>query len=309
MCAQYVRYNKDVIYYLYGDNSFEIEQALARIVTGAVSVVERIDGNELGINDLPNIFAGQTLFSLQRTIVIRGLVDNKAAWSKLEDYIENVDADTTVVLIDTKPDKRTRTFKKLQKLASVQEFKLKNERELGQWLVGFATREFSLDIGRREASLLIDRVGPDQWALYHALEKLQAVESVTSDAIETYIDQQPRENVFLLLQSALRGDSEKVQHIIEILSITEDGFRTFGLLTSQVVMLCALSLAGDDDNVAKDFGASPFVLQKLRPFAATLTPSRRRHIIETFAEADSELKLGAEPWLVITKTLAAILPK
>lgn len=295
-----------MIHYLYGENSFEIERELARLVSGASVAPEKIDGAELVIRDLPDIFAGQTLFALQRLIVIRGLADNKTVWNELENYLDKISDDTTIALIDAKPDKRTRTFKALQKSAKMQECKLKNERELKAWVGKFAADEFGMNLGRHETDLLVERLAADQWALYHALQKLSVFDAVTPEIIRETVEANPQENVFLLLESALRGDHAKVQQIVSVLEATEDGFRTFGLLVSQVISLTALSLASPKDNVAKDFGASPFALQKLRPFASKLTPAKRRRIIEIFASADSELKLGAEPWLVIAKSLAKL---
>lgn len=295
-----------MIHYLYGENSFEIERALKQLVADSNEAPEKIDGAAVERRDVPDIFAGQTLFALQRLIVIRGLADNKSVWSELENYLDKISTDTTIILIDAKPDKRTRTFKTLQKMGEVREYKLKNERELKTWVVTFAADEFEMKLGRAEADLLVTRVGTDQWALYHALEKLSVLDAVTPEAITEIIEASPHENVFLLLESALGGNQAKVSQIISVLEANEDGFRTFGLLTSQVLSLTALSLAGPNDNVAKDFGTSPFALQKLRPYAAKLTPARRRRIVDIFADADSELKLGAEPWLVIAKSLAKL---
>ena len=295
-----------MIHYLYGENSFAIERELAKLVSNFANVPEKIDGERLELRDLPDVFAGQTLFASERLVVIRGLADNKPVWGELENYLNRVSDDIMIVLIDAKPDKRTRTYKVLQKVATMHEAKIMSDREARVWVGGFAKQEFGLRLDSSRANLIVDRAGSDQWALYHALQKLSVFDEITTELITEIIDASPQENVFLLLDSALRGNQEKVGQVIRALEATEDGFRTFGLLSSQVVSLIALSLAGPNDNVAKDFGASPFALQKLRGFAEHLTPARRRRIMTIFAAADSELKLGVEPWLVITKSLVKL---
>jgi DNA polymerase III delta subunit len=80
---------------------------------------------------------------------------------------------------------------------------------------------------------------------------------------------------------------------------------TMGLLASQLVNLNALVLSGGDSaKVASDFGAHPFVLQKLAPLARGVTRQQLHLINRAFAHADEQTKrTSAKPWMLVEVAL------
>ena len=95
--------------------------------------------------------------------------------------------------------------------------------------------------------------------------------------------------------------------MLQTLELTEEPYRLFGLLCSQVVQLAAVGLAGSDDAPAKDFGIHPYAIGKLTAQARRLGPKGVRRAVSLFAKADADLKLSrGEPWLIIQKTLASL---
>jgi DNA polymerase III subunit delta len=295
---------------LTGENSFENERALQRIIAEAAIEVERIDGATLETKHLPDLLMGATLFADKRLVVIRNIAENKSLWSDFGVWLARVSDDIHLVLIESKPDKRTKTYKDLQKLASIQESKAWTDRDglkAEQWVVKEATlRGFELD--KKCARLLVDRVGIDQWLLDQALEKLAVVERITPELIEEIIEANPAENVFNLLEAALRGDARRLRSMITTLEVNEDPYRLFGLLSSQGFQLAALSVTDKPSSeVAKDLGAHPFMLSKLTSHAARMGQAGVRKLIAALAEADNGMKTSSgEPWLLIERALIKI---
>lgn len=78
----------------FGENTYLIEQALARLIADSAVVAEKRDGSELKLADLPDIFAGQTLFGDRRLVVIRGGSENKPIWTALETWLEKLPDET-----------------------------------------------------------------------------------------------------------------------------------------------------------------------------------------------------------------------
>lgn len=292
---------------LVGDNSFEIERELGRLTTAFDGVAEMVDGSALEIRQLPDLLMGATLFADKRLVVIRHLYENKQVWDALPEWLERLSDDIMLVLVETKPDKRTRTYKTLQKTAEVKEFKSWTERDVSvaeRWAVEEAKRqEFTLDT--KSARSLVEQTGVDQWRVFHALEKLAVLDTVTPQVIETVIEKNPRENVFILFETAIKGDTEKVQHMLRVLEQTEDPYMVFGLLSSQVFQLAALALSDKPSSeVAKEIGAHPFVLSKLAPYAKKQGRGGVRGVVAAFYEADTAMKVSAgEPWLLIERAL------
>ncbi|HRJ06705.1 MAG TPA: DNA polymerase III subunit delta [Candidatus Saccharibacteria bacterium] len=292
---------------LTGDNDYELTRAVAERRRGFDGQAERYDAAELTGGQLGDIFAGQTLFAMRRLVILDNPSANSELWSNLETWLGRVSDETHLVLVEPKPDKRTAAFKWLQKHADVSTFTAwtpRDRRLAEQWLAAHA-KDQGATLDKTQIHHLIDRVGLDQWALHDAISKLSLLDTVTTEQIDDIVPMLPSENVFALLETALDGDSTRTVEMLDTLRKTEDAYRVFGLLTSQVLQLALLTYAdGSIKKVAQDTSARPFMLERLVPHAARLGKSQARTIIKRFAESDTRLKSSdADPWTVIETTL------
>ncbi len=294
---------------LIGDNSFEIERSLSEITADFDGDVERIDGSNLQLSQLPDLLMGVSLFSNARTVVIRDLSSNKAIWLTFGDWLTRVSDDIHLVLVEPKPDKRTTTFKSLKAQATVREFQPWTDRDTltaEKW-VSAESKKLGFNMDKESIQTLVRWVGVDQWQLFHALEKLALVDSVSVEIIKNIIEPNLIENVFNLFETALKGDMDNLCQTLRILEQSEDPYRLFALLSSQAFQLAAVANASKSDNVAKDFGIHPYVVSKLEPIAKRIGKSSVAKIITIFAATDDDIKLSrAEPWLLINRALIKI---
>lgn len=272
--------------------------------------VERIDGREVEIGQLSDLLTGATLFQDKRLVIISQLSENKAVWDVLPEWLERLAIDTSVVLVEPKPDKRTVTYKSLIKKVERQEFPLwtnKDTTKAVQWVLDEAMRQ-DVPLTKSHAQQIVERVGIHQWGLFQAIQKLALVDEITSEHIEEIIERRPEENVFALFETALRGDFDRTRQLISTLRLTNDAYQTFGLLSSQVLQLTALARASKPaSEVAKDIGAHPYVLSKLSHYAERLGASDIQNIVAAAADADRQMKSsGLDPWLLIEKFLMKI---
>jgi DNA polymerase III delta subunit len=293
---------------LTGDNSYEIEQFITRTIAESPSYAERIDGSALELRDLPNLLMGATLFSSNRLVIIKNLAENKTVWPIFSDWIERISSETSLILIEAKPDKRTITYRDLKKMATVIEYKQWGDRDISlaeKWTIAQAL-SMGMTLNTKLVQLIVRRVGVDQWNLYHALEKLSLLDDVSEAVIIDVIDSTPSENVFNLFEAALKGDRGTIVRMIRTLELTEDPYRLFGLLSGQAFQLAALVVSDTSSGeVARDIGAHPYALGKLAPYAKKMGRSGARKLINAFASADDDLKISrAEPWLVIEQSLS-----
>lgn len=291
---------------LIGENSYEIHHQLRQREAAFEGTAEKIDGVELELRQLPDLLMGMSLFAEKRLIIIRDLSQNKSIWEVLPEWLGRLSDDVQLVLVETTLDKRTKTYKALQKIADVCEYQLWSDRDIAKaegW-VGQQAAERGIKLPPVLVRFLVARVGVDQWQLSHALDKLGVLDEITEEVIRTMIDARPSENVFELFQTALKGDRERVQAMIQTLAQTEDPYRLFGLLSGQAFQLAALGVAHADDDVAKDFGVHPYAVSRLRPYAKQ---RHARETIEIFCEADETMKTSAvDPWLVIEQALLKV---
>lgn len=294
---------------LMGENSYEIYQRLRQLEAEFQDTVEKIDGAELELHNLSDLISGTSLFHQKRMIVIRDLSSNKTIWEKLPDWLDRTSDDIHLVIVEPKPDKRTKTYKALQKSSSVLEYKPWSERDdaqVAKWIMSEAEAR-TLALTPALARLLVARVGVDQWQLTQALDKLLAAGEVTEDVITNVIDARPSENVFDLFETALKGDTGRLRELLAVLSATEDPYMLFGLLSGQAFQLMALALARDEQDVAKDFGVHPYALSRMRPYARQRGSAGAREVLLAFNQADEAMKTSyVDPWTVIEQVLFTV---
>lgn len=294
---------------LIGENSFEVQQRLRQLETNFSGTVEKVDGVQLEVRQLPDLLMGMSLFADKRLVIVRGVAQNKAIWEVLPQWLERMSDDIHLVLVEPAPDKRTKTYKVLQKNATVEEFRPWTDRDASkaqQWVAAQA-KQRGMTLSPSLCRLLVARVGVDQWQLWQSLEKLSVFSTITEDILCNSIDPNPNENVFLLFETALKGDQTRVQAMIETLRLSEEPHKLLGLLSGQAFQLAALAAASSDDDVAKDIGAHPFVLSKLRPLAARRGVRGAAQVIAAFGEADEQVKTSSgDLWLVIERALLRV---
>ena len=295
-----------MIYLLCGDNEFEKQAALVALV-GDADVV-RYDGEELTLADMQEITIGQTLFSQSAVYVISKLSENPDIWPRLPEI--SFDDNNTIILIEGKLDKRTKTYKWLQKVAKTQEFVPLSDRQKPQLITWCETQthERGYKLTRKQIGMLIDRLGFDQLRLSNFLDQLALAEKITDALINDLVPLARSENVFDLFVAALSKDYETVHSIISYLeseSGTDGAYQTMGLLASQATNLVALVLAGGDNNmVAADLSVNPYVLQRLPSSARTIDIEHLKRINDALFQADLQMKTtGVNPWLLIETAL------
>jgi len=257
------------------------------------------------------IAIGQTLFMNSSVYLISKLSENSKIWSQLPDV--KFDDDRTIILVEDKIDKRTKTYKWLQKNAKVQEFSPLSDRQKPQllkWCVAEAKAR-ECELTNRQAEIIVDRLGFDQLRLSNFLDQLALAEKVTDDLIDNFIPLARTENVFDLFVSALAGDYGRVHDIISYLeseSGVDGAYQTMGLLASQATNLTALVLAdGDSKSVASDFSANPYVLRKLASSAKGVDKKKLKRINDALLRADLQMKTtSVNPWLLVEAALVGI---
>lgn len=295
---------------LTGENTFELQRAVDALVAAFPGSVERFDGAELELRQLPELLMGTTLFASERLVLIKGLSENASLWATFSDWIARSSDAVHLVLIETKLDKRTKTYKALKEQADLREFtpwKEGDSRSAEAWVMAeMSARQLTLDSA--SVRTLVARVGIDQWQLHFALEKLAVLDTVTPDVINEVIDVTPADSVFQVFEAALRGDRATLRRLMTNLEHTEDGFRLFGLLAGQACQLAALTVTDQPaSEVARALGVHPYALSKLQPHADRLGRSGARRVVRRLADADHRLKTGSgDVWTVLEAALTAL---
>lgn len=298
-----------MITWLVGENSFEVHEALKQLERAFDGRADKIDGADLSLADLPNILMGVSLFAPQRMVVIDGISTNSHLWEKLPEWLPRVSDDIHVVFVDTKPDKRTTSYKALKEVATIHEHPAWTDRDTTkaeQWVSARASQQ-NIVLDRSLVRQLVARVGIDQWKLAQALETLSLLDTVTEQAMIDVIPANPQENIFQLFETALEGDRRKLAGQLKTMMLQEDPYALFALLSSQALSLAAITFADETANPSKEFGIHPFVASKMSRHAQKLGKTKVARILQSFARTDADMKRSkGEPWLLLERTLLEV---
>ena len=312
-----------MIQLLFGDNAFEIEQLVRKMVDSFSGEAEKVDGSSLELNQLPGLLMGATLFAERRLIIISGLSAQKELWGQLTTWLERLSDDTQLILIEPSVDKRTKTYKWLQKNAQSKECVQLRDYESSKainWLTDYAAAHSTV-LSQSIAALMVQRAvilsdqGKaviDQQLLARAIDGLAyAPEPISESMLDAVLPPSAYENVFELLATAMRGDMAAVMDATKRLALSEDGHRVAALICSQAVNLSVLSSAHkagvSSGQVAKDIGVHPFALSQLDAVAGKLSYQEANNIVERIVMMDNDMKTGQlDAWTAITTTLVKI---
>lgn len=110
----------------YGEDRVRAKQEIEKFF--GTKDYEIIEGTDLTPADLPTIFLGTSLFADSRAILIRDFTTNKPVYEKLVDYLNTPHK---VVILETKLDKRSATYKALKDKIEFKEFVLPKNPNFG----------------------------------------------------------------------------------------------------------------------------------------------------------------------------------
>ena len=310
-----------MIHLLVGTNEYRIAEILATIAAEVGVTRETIDPAELDRNGLADIVRGVSLFAERRLIVMRQLSEQKELWHKMGEWAPEVSPETTLVLIEAKPDKRTKPYKTLQKNATITAVEPLTDRQrpvAERWLQQYAAQH-GVSLTKQQVSDMVARAVVsddagytatiDQSLLAHAVEALALCETVTDEAIATVLPPAREFSVFDIMALAIRRQTAEVQAALRELRANDDPYRVAPLLWSQWYQLAAVAVGEQvsDAQLAKEIGLHPFVIKKTRPLVRNISWSAIRELTRYAVKLDVEMKsTSGDPWLVIERFLLRI---
>lgn len=294
-----------MIYLLVGENTYKVEQELTRLLTDR-SAVERFDASELDESQLSDIVRGMSLFSPQRTVVVRGLSEVKELWDKLSQWASDVPNDTLLILREPKLDKRLKATKDIlshAKLIAADHWSERDVRLAEDWLRQLA-EEKSVALQRSQVTdivqrALVDTEKPgakviDQMQIAQALSALSVLDEITDDAIAAVLPPAPSEVIFRLLEKAIARDTAGVQRMLDQLHAHDDPYRSFAGVVKQWLQLVAVKLAGAGST---ELSIHPFMLGKLKDQARHINHGDIKVMTHLAATLDARMKLSEiTPW-------------
>lgn len=289
-----------MLIYLYGENQYAIKQKIDSIKqqyvdkTGGDADMQTFDMSEHSLSDLLNAFSVVPMFVSSRLFVVRNLDLLKLSKDQLDKLIDSVSDSTNVVVVDTKPDKRSVYFKAISKLKNAKYFGNLSPQQLVSW-IRERTKELGGDIENTAVSLLIDRVGNDQWQLDQELQKLTNFNSqVTKDSIEQLVVPNLSNSAFMMVDAIIHKDTKKAASIYENLIVQGEADQMIlGAIVYQYrILVLAKDNVGNGNDWQKELGVSPYAATKAQNLIRNIEMDSLKSSYQSIVDADMAIKTG-----------------
>lgn len=290
-----------------GSNSWLIKRALTELEAEETT---RYQGSDLTASELADILGAQSLFSTKRTVIIDELSANKAGWESLGELADQLasDPDLTLILIENKPDGRSKLIKLAKQAGWLENYPLPADARQATTHLETEARQLQLQLQPGVARMIVDRVGLDSWAGHMALEKLATVSTtISADIVEKYIAPSLEVNVFKVVDELFAGRALAVAELVDEMDRTSaNAYQFFGLISGQISNLLMIKVLGKTV-AATELKLHPFVASKLASVANRLRLPIIKQMISILAQTDLQLKTtGQHDWTLIKLALVQI---
>lgn len=296
-----------MLHILGGKNSFLRTQRLEQLIDESGLSAERLEIDNLSAKQWRLELSKQDLFANRRLIIVKNLSKNADLRDTTIDLIDQLMADENLILIDDEEeiDLRTKFVRaaRAAKVLTLFDLPRESDQSAAKKFIIDQAKQQKLQLTKQQAGLIWQRVGPDPWAQAEAVRKLALLgQEVTSDEIETYIDQRSEVAVFKIFDYIWLGNVEVLLAELDKLRQTDEvPQKFFGLISSQIINLATVKAAASPEQAQLDLGLPPFVVGNLRRQANQASWGQIKQFINQLVDIDQQIKSSkAEPWELIS---------
>lgn len=287
-----------MIYAYVGTDSYQLQQAIQKLQDDFGAQydeigIERLDAEEVSFGTILDAASSLSFLSAKKLLIVRNISKNKELLESLEILFEQTSEQVDLVLVESRPDKRTSWYKLLQKQAGFLAFDTLDRRATISWLLHRAT-QVGVSINTQSAEILVDRIGINLHQIDTELQKLRHVSGNVSRAdIELHTQPTLQSSVFQLLDAAAAGnDMEALRLYDELIlqKIEPQAVWAMCIWQVHIFAVVATSTTTNSAQIARDAGISPFVASKALTAITHLGRSRVKQLVALLRRYDIRLK-------------------
>ena len=286
---------------LAGKNSYERSSRQQKLVDEFVAAytdigLQKIDGEESDYDTIREALESLPFLASKKLVVLRNPSANKQFLENYQSLLEDTPEATDVLVVETKPDKRTSYYKYLKKLPGFAVCEDLHEQQLVGWVVQEAKRQQG-SITNGDARYLVGRVGTDQTMLANEIAKLISYQSeVTKQVINLLTEPTPKSSIFDLLEAAFAGNKQTTMRLYEEQRrLKVEPQQIIAMLAWQLHVLITIAAADgmSDQSIAKHAKINPFVVGKSKGLAIKLGVKNLQTLIAELLQLDELSKTTA----------------
>ncbi len=310
MIAKFDQIIKDIqnrkfypVYFLSGEESYFIDHITDLLINDVLNASEKdfnltvIYGRDSNTGTILDACVRYPFMAQYNLIIIKEAQDLKKI-DELNQYLENPNPSTILVFAHKykKIDKRTNTYKILEKNACIYTSDKIKEKDIPEWVRKYlGEQNFSID--QKALNLLIEYMANDLSIILNQLEKLvylkRESKAITSSDIEQHIGISKEYNIFELQNAIANKDHGKATKILNYISSNPKAMPIqliIAILSGYFIKVCVLYYEKQDQKKAAEaLGINPYFLHD---FTQTVNKyqSKLPNVISILKEYDLKSK-------------------
>ncbi len=284
------------VYLLYGEEEYDKNRYLEKIKKCFESLelgVNYFILDKTSIDMLADLIDNISFFGEKKLIVLKdaGLKINTA-------LLEDLNKETTIVILQDSIDKRTSEWKYLNKNAMCIEFARLNEKNALSFTIN-TLKAYGIVVSDEIAAYLIECCTTDKLMLINEFKKITSYFEkgtvLTKEHIDKICVKTLSSKVFDMLDLAVnKKQSEAVKKLMELFDQKEQPIGISIMLFKQVKQMYLIKLAEKEkiDNISTELNIHPFVYRKLKYAVNKYTEEQLERILKELSEYDEKSKIG-----------------
>ena len=239
-------------------------------------------------------------FADRRVILVEdsGFFKNKT--EELAEYLEKIPPYAILIFSESEADKRTRTFKAMQKQGYIVECAEQREDTLIRWVLTRLKKE-NKKITQKTMQHFLHMTGSDMTRIDNELEKLLSYcadkDVITDEDIDAICSAQVTNQIFDMVRLVTEHrQKEALDLYYDLLALKEPAMRILYLIGRQYDQL--LKISGlyreglPQGEIAAMVGVPPFVVRKSMGLANRYSEEELEEILQELAQAEADVKTG-----------------
>ena len=225
-----------------------------------------------------------------------GKIDDKKTNAILH-FLEDIPETSVIVFVNSKPDKRTKLYKKLLKIAEVEEFKQIQKEELHNWILN----EISQRGGKilpAATPYLIEKTGNNLWALHNEIDKLIAFvgeKPISENDIDHLVTPIYDVNVFKLTDYiGAKRTKQAIDMLDKLIESGNNSVQIFNMIIRQFRIFLQIEEMQNRpaSEIASSLKLHPFVVQNSLKQLRSFKKEELKNAYRELLKIDEKLKTG-----------------
>ena len=273
--------------------------------------INRFSDKETGIETILSACSQYPMMSPYRVVVLEdtvGLCDTGDAdiIAAFENYLKDPAPTTILIIKASKPDKRKKIVKAMEKKATVVEYKKLTEPELEKWIAARLKKADKKTTQAVVSRFIADIKYLENEFVYmsnvdHELEKLfdytGSRERIDMTDLDATLPVSIEDNIYKLIDNAMAGNMAEALTMLNHFYLEgEQPISIFALLISQLRTLLQIKILlnakESQQAIATKIKRPLFVVKKLTATAGRFPGDRLSRVMQAAAELDLQMKTG-----------------